>query len=256
MVRTARGGNVVVSPGDATPRWFGGGSGADSLTDGVGTMVFLVNANTLFDGRSLYNITIIEATRTQHMHRYLMKKHLQEVIGGHGVAEKIMQALVRFALALLLWLPVCLGAASADLAESFHAKSVAVCNSMLRNAGRATVIDKWLRPPLPDPVYRAISMDLGEHEAIDQWTSHENVNGTKTIIVQVRASGFDQRYWFIVTEDKEGFRLRNSFIGTDIEISTSVSGGMSSLYLCGIWGTPMEWVWSEWIWRGSVWKRN
>ncbi|WP_206747706.1 cadherin-like domain-containing protein [Telmatospirillum siberiense] len=76
---------ITVASSDTGTYWLGGGSGADTLTGGGGTNVFLVNPNTVVHGgtgANSFNIAKVIGTRGVTID--MAKDYLQEVIGGSG----------------------------------------------------------------------------------------------------------------------------------------------------------------------------
>lgn len=77
--------HITVAATDTGTYWLGGGTGADVLTGGGGTNVFLVNPNTVVHGGTGANsFNIAKVTGTSAITINLLASHLQEVIGGAG----------------------------------------------------------------------------------------------------------------------------------------------------------------------------
>lgn len=76
---------ISVDANDTGTYWLGGGSGADTLTGGGGTNVFLVNGNTVVHGGTGPNsFNIAKVIGTQGITIDLAAAHLNEVVGGVG----------------------------------------------------------------------------------------------------------------------------------------------------------------------------
>jgi Ca2+-binding RTX toxin-like protein/subtilisin-like proprotein convertase family protein len=73
---------ISVAANDTGSYWLGGGNGADTLTGGAGTNVFLVNPKTVVHGGSGFNIA--KVTGTQGVTIDMLTENLQEVVGGKG----------------------------------------------------------------------------------------------------------------------------------------------------------------------------
>jgi subtilisin-like proprotein convertase family protein len=79
---TTQNDSITVSATDTGTYWLGGGTGADTLTGGAGTNVFLMNAKTIVHGGSGFNIAYVTDALAANID--LSTDHLQEVIGGSG----------------------------------------------------------------------------------------------------------------------------------------------------------------------------
>ncbi len=76
---------ISVAANDTGSYWLGGGTGADVLTGGDGTNVFLVNAKTVVHGGTGANsFNIAKVIGTDAVTLDMAADHLQEVIGGAG----------------------------------------------------------------------------------------------------------------------------------------------------------------------------
>ncbi|MGO4713340.1 S8 family serine peptidase [Bradyrhizobium sp. 2TAF24] len=76
---------ITVAASDTGTYWLGGGTGADTLTGGGGTNVFLVNPTTVVHGGTGANsFNIAKVVGTQGVTIDMAKANLQEVIGGAG----------------------------------------------------------------------------------------------------------------------------------------------------------------------------
>lgn len=76
---------ITVAADDTGTYWLGGGTGADTLTGGGGTNVFLVNGSTVVHGGTGANsFNIAKVVGNKGVTLDLAKSHLNEVIGGSG----------------------------------------------------------------------------------------------------------------------------------------------------------------------------
>jgi len=76
---------ITVAASDTGTYWLGGGPGADTLTGGSGTNVFLINPTTVVHGGTGANsFNIAKVGGTQGVAIDMAKTNLQEVIGGSG----------------------------------------------------------------------------------------------------------------------------------------------------------------------------
>ncbi|WP_315765884.1 MULTISPECIES: S8 family serine peptidase [unclassified Bradyrhizobium] len=85
VLSSNQGDTISVAATDTGTYWLGGGTGADTLTGGGGTNVFLVNPNTVVQGGTGANsFNIAKIVGTQGVTIDMAKANLQEVIGGAG----------------------------------------------------------------------------------------------------------------------------------------------------------------------------
>ncbi|WP_410052809.1 beta strand repeat-containing protein, partial [Bradyrhizobium sp. SZCCHNPS2010] len=85
VLSSNQGDTISVAATDTGTYWLGGGIGADTLTGGGGTNVFLVNPNTVVHGGTAANsFNIAKIVGTQGVTIDMAKANLQEVIGGAG----------------------------------------------------------------------------------------------------------------------------------------------------------------------------
>jgi len=79
---TTQNDSITVNATDTGTYWLDGGSGADTLTGGAGTTVFLINPQTVVHGGSGFNIAYVNSAQPANID--LKTDNLQEVIGGSG----------------------------------------------------------------------------------------------------------------------------------------------------------------------------
>ena len=79
---TTQNDTITVNATDTGTYWLDGGSGADTLTGGAGTTVFLINPETVVHGGSGFNIAYVNSAQPADID--LKTDNLQEVIGGSG----------------------------------------------------------------------------------------------------------------------------------------------------------------------------
>jgi hypothetical protein len=77
---TTQNDSITVNAADTGTYWLDGGSGADTLTGGAGTNVFLINPETVVHGGSDFNIAYVNSAQPADID--LKTDNLQEVIGG------------------------------------------------------------------------------------------------------------------------------------------------------------------------------
>ncbi|HUB47435.1 MAG TPA: Ig-like domain-containing protein, partial [Acetobacteraceae bacterium] len=79
---TTQNDTITVNATDTGTYWLDGGSGADTLTGGAGTTVFLINPQTVVHGGSGFNIAYVNSAQPANID--LKTDNLEEVIGGSG----------------------------------------------------------------------------------------------------------------------------------------------------------------------------
>ncbi len=85
ILSSAQNDAITVAADDTGTYWLGGGTGADTLTGGGGTNVFLVNASTVVHGGTGANsFNIAKVVGNHGVTLDLAKSQLNEVIGGSG----------------------------------------------------------------------------------------------------------------------------------------------------------------------------
>jgi hypothetical protein len=79
---TTQNDTITVNAADTGTYWLDGGNGADTLTGGAGTNIYLADAQTVVHGGSGFNIVYVNGAQPVNID--LKTDNLQEVIGGSG----------------------------------------------------------------------------------------------------------------------------------------------------------------------------
>jgi hypothetical protein len=123
------------------------------------------------------------------------------------------------------------------------------CNSELGKSGKTIGGERWNRRPLDRKIYSAVNPYLADTAHVLRWLSHENPNGTSTIVVEDSPPDEDLGYWIVASRDRGAITVKVTVSAVGFGFSKSSSRGVNGLWFCTKRGLS-----HEWIWRGSAWQ--